>query len=187
MKQEIDVFDYAKEITRAIPGGVLLTTRSGEQLNSMTIGWGALGVEWGEPIFIVFVREGRFTRKLLDESMEFTVNLPYGEYDKRIVGYCGSHSGRDVNKAKELGLTLVESDEVGAPGILELPLTLECKVLYCQKQDRNAVPESIRKAMYPEDVDGTNPGANRDYHVAYYGKIVKAYLLQTGHVGEGNN
>ena len=36
---------------------------------AMTIGWGALGVEWGEPIFIVFVREGRFTRKLLDESM----------------------------------------------------------------------------------------------------------------------
>lgn len=178
MKQEIPVFDYAKEITQALPKGVLLTTRVQDKVNSMTIGWGTLGVVWGEPVFIVFVREGRFTREQLDASGEFTVNIPHGSYDRKIIGYCGAHSGRDTDKIRDLGLTLVDADLVKAPAIRELPLTLECRVLYRQLQDRTAIPEEIRRTMYPVDVDSSSPLANRDCHVAYYGKILKAYLLQ---------
>ena len=178
MKQEIQVFDYAKEITQAIPKGVLQTTRVQDKVNSMTIGWGTLGVVWGEPVFIVFVREGRFTREQLDASGEFTVNIPYGGCDRKIISYCGARSGRDTDKIRDLGLTLVEADLVRAPAIRELPLTLECRVLYRQLQDRAAIPEEIRRTMYPEDVDSSSPLANRDCHVAYYGKILKAYLLQ---------
>lgn len=83
MKQEINVFDYAKEITSALHNGVLLTTKNGEKVNCMTIGWGNLGVVWEQPVFITFVREGRFTREQLDASMDFTINIPYGEYDKK--------------------------------------------------------------------------------------------------------
>lgn len=178
MNRKIEVFDYAKEIVSAIPKGVLLTTKSGETVNTMTIGWGTLGVEWGVPIFIAFVREGRYTRELLDTSSEFTVNVPYGAFDKKILGYCGTKSGRNVNKISELGLTLAESEIVKAPGIKELPLTLECKVLYRQLQDRNAIPEEIQRSMYPENADSSCPGANRDYHVAYYGQIVNAYIIE---------
>ena len=39
--------------------GVLLTTKVGERTNSMVIGWGTLGIEWGKTIFTVFVRENR--------------------------------------------------------------------------------------------------------------------------------
>jgi len=178
MNRKIEVFDYAKEIVSAIPKGVLLTTKSGDTVNTMTIGWGMLGVDWGVPIFITFVREGRFTRELLDASGEFTINVPYGEFDKKILGYCGTKSGRNVNKILELGLTLAESEIVKAPGLKELPLTLECKVLYRQLQDRNAIPAEIRQSMYPEDADSSSPGANRDYHVAYYGQIVNAYIIE---------
>ena len=178
MNHKIEVFDYAKEIVSAIPKGVLLTTKSGDTINTMTIGWGTLGVEWGVPIFIAFVREGRFTRELLDASGEFTVNIPYGKFDKKILGYCGTKSGRNSNKISELGLTLAASEVVKAPGIKELPLTLECKVLYRQLQDRNAIPAEIRRSMYPEDADSSCPGANRDYHVAYYGQIVNAYIVE---------
>ena len=87
MKKEIEVFDYAKEIVSAIPKGVLLTTKGGGKVDTMTIGWGTLGVEWALPIFTVFVREGRFTREQLDASMEFTINVPYGDFDKKILGY----------------------------------------------------------------------------------------------------
>ncbi len=178
MKQEIEVFDYAKEIVSAIPGGVLLTTKAGDKVDTMTIGWGTLGVEWGLPIFVAFVREGRFTREQLDASMEFTVNVPCGDFDKKILGYCGTRTGRDTDKVNDLTLTPVESDLVGAPGIRELPLTLECKALYRQLQDKDAVPEFIREKMYPESLDSSHPGANRDYHIAYYGQIVKAYIIQ---------
>ena len=125
MNRRIEVFDYAKEIVSAIPKGVLLTTKSGDTANTMTIGWGTLGVEWGVPIFITFVREGRYTRELLDASGEFTINVPYGAVDKKVLGYCGTKSGRNVNKISELGLTLTESEIVKAPGIKELPLTLQ--------------------------------------------------------------
>ena len=178
MKKEINAFDYAKEIVSSIGKGILLTTKSGEKVNTMTIGWGTLGVEWGKPIFIAFVREGRFTRQMLDESMEFTVNVPLGKVDRNILGCCGTKSGRDTDKVKDLGLTLEASELVGAPGIRELPLTLECKVIYRQLQDRSAIPEDIRVRNYPEDADSSAPGANRDYHIAYYGEIVKAYIIQ---------
>lgn len=177
MRQEIRVFDYANEITSALKNGALLTTKSGEKVNAMTIGWGMLGMLWGEPYFLAFVREGRFTREQLDKSGEFTVNIPHGEFDRKIIGYCGSRSGRNIDKLKDLGLTLVEAETVQAPAIKELPLTLECKVIYSQLMDSNAIPENIRKAMYPENVDSSNPMANRDYHIAYYGKVLKSYIL----------
>ena len=178
MKQEIQVFDYAKEITRAISKGILLTTKYGDKTNIMTIGWGTLGIEWTLPIFTVFVREGRFTREMLDKSREFTVNIPYGDYDKKIIGYCGSRTGRNIDKAKDLGLTLVDGDLVAAPAIKEIPLTLECKVLYKQLQEKSAVPADIQKTFYPTDKDSTYAGANKDYHIAYYGQIVKAYIVK---------
>ena len=114
----------------------------------------------------------------MDESQEFTVNVPDGEFDKQILGYCGTKTGRNTDKISGMNLTLVESDLVKAPGIRELPLTLECKVLYQQLQDRNSIPEFIREKMYPENLDSSNPGANKDYHIAYYGQIVKAYIIQ---------
>jgi len=76
MKNNIDVIEYAKEIMTAIPKGVLLTTKVGERTNSMVIGWGTLGIEWGKTIFTVFVRENRFTRQQLDSNPEFTINIP---------------------------------------------------------------------------------------------------------------
>ena len=64
------------------------------------------------------------------------------------------------------------------PAVAEYPLTLECKVLYTQKQDLALIPEVIRKSDYPQDVDGINPLANRDPHTAYIGRIVNAYIIR---------
>lgn len=178
MKREIDVLEYAKEILTAVNKGVLLTTRTDDKVNSMTISWGTLGIEWARPIFTTFVREHRFTREQLEKNPEFTINIPVGEYNKKILGVCGSKSGRDMDKIGELGLTLVDSDEISVPGIKELPLTLECKVIYHQLQDKSAIPEGIQQSNYPQDVPSTHPSSNKDYHEAFYGEIVKAYIIE---------
>lgn len=167
-KQPIEVFDYAAEITKAIPKGVLLTTQAGGRTNTMTIGWGTLGTEWGVPVFVAYVRESRFTRELLDKNPEFTVNVPLGDFDKQIISFCGTKSGRDVDKFATLGLTAVEPEVISVPGIAQLPLTLECKVVYRQLQSE-ALEASLRDRYYP--------GAQPDLHVAYYGKIVAAYKI----------
>ncbi len=178
MKKEINVFDYAGHICKEMKKGILLTSKSGEKVNTMTIGWGMLGIEWGKPIFIALVRESRYTKQLIEESGEFTVNIPYGELDPKILGFCGTKSGRDVDKFGALGLTPEAPVAIRSPGIRQLPLTLECKVLYTQGQELSAIPDDILEQYYPQNVDGSNPGKNRDRHIAYYAEIVNAYLIE---------
>ena len=174
MKKTINVFDYAGDICMAMKKGILLTARNGDMVNPMTIGWGTVGIEWGKPIFIAFVRPSRYTHEMVEQSGEFTVNIPVGESDpavSKILGFCGTKSGRDVDKVEELGLNLVDSDVVDVPGIQELPLTLECKVLYKQDQVVQAIPDPLRARYYPDRNDLS------DYHTAYYAEIVNAYLI----------
>lgn len=173
MKQQINPFDYAGEICKAMKKGILLTTKAGEKVNTMTIGWGHIGIEWSRPIFVAYVRESRFTKQMLEANGEFTVNIPYGNVDSKILGYCGTKSGRDVDKIQAMHLTLVDSDIISVPGIKEFPLTLECKVIYKQKQDLSAIPADILARYYPMDETGF-----QDYHYAYYGEIVNAYLIR---------
>ena len=174
MKELVDVFDYAGNICKSMKKGVLLTTKAGDRVNTMTIGWGHIGVEWGRPIFIVYVRESRYTKQLLEECGEFTVNIPYHDVDSKILSYCGKMSGRDTDKISDMGLTLVESDVISVPGIQQLPLTLECKVIYKQKQDLSCLPQEILERFYPV----IDESGFQDYHIAYYGEIVNAYLIK---------
>ena len=178
MKQKIDVFDYAGHICKAMKPGILLTTKSGDKVNTMTIGWGMIGVEWSKPLFIGYVRESRFTRTMLKENGEFTINVPYGDFDANILGVAGRTSGRDNDKISQLGLTLVEPEVISVPGIKEFPLTLECKVIYAQEQDLSRLEEPYLTRYYPQDVEGSFPGSNRDYHVAFYGEILDAYIIE---------
>lgn len=177
MKKEIDVFEYGNYILQAVQKGVLLTTKSEDKVNSMTISWGTLGIEWGKTIFTAFVRENRFTKEQLNNNLEFTINIPYGEYNKKILGFCGTKSGKNVDKIKELGLTLEDGVAVSVPGIKELPLTLECKVLYKKIQDRNEIGSDIKETYYPENIDSSFSGSNKDYHIEYIGEVVKAYII----------
>ena len=168
MKKKIDAFAYANEILQAVGKGVLMTTKAEGQVDTMTIGWGTMGIQWGKPIFIAYVRESRYTKALVDKNPEFTINVPYGEYDKAILGFCGTKSGRDTDKIAELGLHLEEGETVSVPAIRELPLTLECKVIYKQEQIKEAIAPDALARYYPEG----------DFHTAYYGQITDAYIVE---------
>ena len=173
MKKKIDVFEHMGEILNGVKNGVLITSKADDRVNSMTISWGTVGVEWGKPIFVTFIRENRFTRNLLEKNGEFTVNIPIDDSAKKILGFCGSKSGRDIDKAKEIGLTYEDPEIISVPGVKELPLTLECKVIYKQTQDIHAITEENQEKFYPQSADGS-----QDIHVAYYGEIVNAYVIE---------
>ncbi len=178
MKKNIEVFDYASDIMKSLQKGVLLTTKVDDKINTMTISWGKLGIEWAKKIFIVYVRESRYTKTLLDKNPEFTISIPIGEFKRNILGIAGTKSGRDLDKIKELNLTLEQSVKISVPGIKELPLTLECKVIYKQAQDPDEISKEHLTTFYPQDVISTHHAANRDYHTAYYGEIVSAYIIK---------
>jgi len=62
---------------------------------------------------------------------------------------------------------------IHVPGIQELPLTQECRVIYKQKQDLERMPQSVIDRFYPV----VDESGFQDYHIAYYGEIVNAYLI----------
>lgn len=177
MKEMINVTKYAQMITEALPKGILLNTKN-TKFNSMVIGWGALGTVWGKSAFTVYVREHRYTRAQIDATKEFTISVPLEQPIPSIAKVCGMQSGRDIDKEAEAYLTLENPEIINVPGIREYPLTLECKVLYSQRQELENIPDDIREKMYPQDVDGTYPMANRDIHTAYIGEIVAAYIIK---------
>ena len=134
----------------------------------MVIGWGHVGRVWECPVFIAYVRNNRYTREMLDKNPEFTVNVPLNGYDKKAFAVCGTKSGRDTDKITEAGLTLVEPEVISVPAIKEIPLTLECRVIYRQEQDVSALPETILRQFYRIE---------KDDHIAYYGLIEAAYII----------
>ena len=185
MREKIDVWEQAPTILSELKRGVLLTSAAKGEVNPMTIGWGALGIEWGKPLFVAYVRTSRHTHDLLDESGEFTVSVPLATGDaekdacvRKILATCGSKSGRDTDKVAELELTLVDGEQVDVPAIAELPLTLECRVIYRRDQDVSLLPDALREHNYPEDKGPEAPLANRCLHTEYYGEIVSAYILR---------
>ena len=177
MAEQINVFDYSEQIMKALRRGILLNT-NGDKFNSMVISWGHFGIIWGEPTFVVYVREHRYTKPQLDKTMEFTLSIPLDKPDPLISKVCGSLSGHNIDKVKEAGLELSYAESNNTPGVKQYPLTIECKVLYSQDQDLSKIPEDIREKMYPQDVDGTYPMANRDAHTMYVGQIVDAYIIR---------
>ena len=174
MKKEVNALEYTALIAEAMThGGVLLTTKAGEKVNTMTIGWGTIGVEWKKPIFAAYVRESRYTREMLGQNGEFTVNIPLnGSCSSEKLLFCGRKSGRDVDKIQDMDFHLVPSDCVSVPGIKELPLTLECRVLYTMVQDVKGMPQEVIDRFYPEG------NGKPDLHVAFYAEILKAYRIE---------
>ena len=168
-KRKIEPAEYAGIIAKALQKGIFLTAKAGGKVNTMMIGWGTVGRIWNRPAFIAYVRTTRFTREMLDKNPEFTVNVPVNSYDKEALRVLGTLSGRDLDKIKELGLTLVEPEVISVPGIKEYPLTLECRVLYRQEQEADKLPEDIRGQFYSVETED---------HVVYYGEIAAAYVIE---------
>ena len=177
MKEKIKITDYANLITAALPRGILLNTH-GDKFNSMVIGWGHIGTLWGRPTFHVYVRQRRYTKPQLDKTGEFAVSVPLDKIDPVINRVCGVQSGYNIDKVQEAGLILEDAEIIHTPGIRQYPLTLECRVLYAQDQDLSRIPSDILRSTYPQDVPGTNPLANRDFHTMYVGEIVAAYIIR---------
>ena len=78
----------------------LLTSGTPDCYNTMTASWGQMGVLWGKNVLTAYVRTSRKTFELVEQNNLFTVSfLP--QADRPILQFCGSHSGRDCDKAKE--------------------------------------------------------------------------------------
>lgn len=178
MKEKINMFEYSQPILENLQRGVLLTTKADNKVNTMTISWGSLGIEWGKPIFTAYVRKHRFTHEQLEKNPEFTVNIPMETFNGKILGEAGTKSGHNMDKIDYLGITLENPESISVPAIKEFPLTLECRIVYKQDQTSENMKSEYNEFFYPQDVDSSHHDKNKDYHTAYYGEIVAAYIIK---------
>ena len=75
----------------------------------------------------ISIRPNRYSFNIIKESKEFVLNIVNEELVKQ-ADFCGSHSGRDVDKFKVLNLTPIKGEKVNSPLIKESPINLECQV-----------------------------------------------------------
>jgi flavin reductase (DIM6/NTAB) family NADH-FMN oxidoreductase RutF len=142
----------------------IITAGTLNKFNSMTAGWGGFGVIWCKKVAAIAVRPQRFTYQFLARESDFSLSF-FSEKYKDALNYFGSHSGKDVDKAKETGVT---------------PLEFDGKVVYYKEADLVI----ILKKIYFHDIDPKNfidlkpeefyPG--NDYHRLYIGEISKILI-----------
>lgn len=158
--------EYASQILESLAsGGAFLTVSADGKRNTMTIGWGSVSIYWGKPVFIAPVRLSRFTHRLISGAGEFTVSFPAPGKFKQELAYCGTKSGRDVDKFKECSLEAQAGRTVDCPVIQGAGLHIECRIRSSLTMDVAQMDAGIA-AMYK---DG-------DVHTLYFGEIVDCYL-----------
>ena len=130
--------------------------------NTMTCSWGAAGVLWNKPSVTCYVRHSRYTLGFMEQQDMFTLSF-LGDEHRKALSFCGSHSGRDCDKAAESGLHPVALD--GAVTFEEAKLVLVCKKRYAADMDIADIPEDAKTSFYGDN----------DAHRLYIGEIVACY------------
>lgn len=161
--QEIEPAEIEDNVFTAIGEQWMLITAGGPQdFNTMTASWGGMGHLWNRDVAFIFVRPQRYTFGYVEDNETFTLSFFGAEY-RDALQYCGTHSGRNVDKVEHAGLTPAMG-ETGGVYFEEARLVLECRKLYAQDLNASSfVDTDIRADVYAAD----------DFHRLYVGEIVR--------------
>ena len=162
--KDLNYMSIAEDAVSKIKKGAFLTVKAADALNTMTIGWATFGVIWQKPIMMVAVRSTRHTFGIIEKAQDFTVTIPSVDMSKA-TNFCGSKSGRDVDKFKMCNLETADGRNVASP-IIKVPgIHYECKIVYKSAMNPDNLDKNYDKSIYPK----------KDYHTHYFGEIVACY------------
>jgi flavin reductase (DIM6/NTAB) family NADH-FMN oxidoreductase RutF len=139
---------------------MLITAGTTDTYNTMTASWGGLGVLWERKVAFCFIRPTRYTYEFMEKSDMYSLSF-FEEQHRKVLTFCGSHSGRDMDKIKGAGLTPKKDD--GVVYFDEARLVLVCRKIYFQDIMPDRFLDQKINEMYPQ----------KDYHRMYVGEIVK--------------
>lgn len=143
---------------------MLVTAGDENAHNTMTASWGGLGVLWKKYVSFVFVRPQRYSMEFMQAKEHYSLCFFDKQY-RPALSYCGSHSGRDVDKDKETGLTALY--DKAAPYYEQARIVFICRKMHAQFLDPACfLDPSIDSGIYPQ----------KDYHKLFIGEIVKVLL-----------
>lgn len=155
----MDFFGIDKTMQSYLNKGAFVV--SGEKPNVMTASWGMIGNLWGKKVVLVPIRQSRFTKEFVDKTGEFTLSVPYDTMQKELT-FCGTKSGRDVDKFDALKLQKVKADKVNTYKVGGCDAYFECKVLTSYTLKEEDLPDSINQNAYKTG----------DYHTLYIAEIL---------------
>ena len=145
---------------------LLITAGNEEKYNTMTASWGAMGVMWGKNAITVYIRPQRYTKEFVDREETFTISV-LGEDYRKALNYCGTVSGRGIDKITEAGLTPYFVD--GTAGIQEADMIMVCKKMY---------HDTIKSECFDETENDTKWYPQKDYHTMYIAEIQKVLVRE---------
>ena len=164
MKQISYLEAMALTTERMSDGGVFLSI-GGETPNTLTIGWGAVGYYWRRPVFTAVIRPQRFSYAPLLKEGKFTVSVPTKNPLKKELAFCGTKSGRDVDKFDGHGITMGKAQMFDAPIVNECGIHFECVVKLVQDMTPDRMDKEVIDSAYPAG----------DMHTMFFGEIVACY------------
>ncbi|MCX7995822.1 MAG: flavin reductase family protein [candidate division WOR-3 bacterium] len=126
MKKEVPV----SKANRLINSGnvIMVTSHYKDKSNIITIAW-QTPVSIKPPALAIAVGKERFSLELIKKSGEFIVNIPNWDLLEPML-FCGTHSGRDIDKFKETKLTPEKAEKlIKTPRIKECIGSIECSVI----------------------------------------------------------
>lgn len=163
-----DPLSISEILMARLKDGLFLTVKSGDVMNTMTIGWGLLGLMWQRPYFVVPVRNSRYTFSIIEKASDFTVTLPTEDMKEAIL-LCGTKSGRDLDKLKACKLKTIAAQRTTTPILDIAGIHLECCIRYKNILKTENLDPSLTM-FYPD----------KDYHTHYFGEILECY--ETGEI-----
>jgi flavin reductase (DIM6/NTAB) family NADH-FMN oxidoreductase RutF len=105
----------------------LITSASGGRRNVMTAAW-VMAVDFDPAKIVAVIAADTFTRKLIEASGEFVVNVPTAKMIDTVYA-AGQVSGEEVDKLATLGLATSPASIVAAPLLEGCAAWLECRVV----------------------------------------------------------
>ena len=156
----------------------LATAGSMENFNSCTVSWGSMGTLWARPgnngsVITVYLHPARYTQQFFKENDMFTVSF-FPEDRRKALGYMGSHSGRDGDKATAAGLTPVPMGE--SVTYKEASMTFLCRKVYQHQFFKEDIATEVQdyykvnSRVYPVDENG-----EWQPHWVFVGEIIDAW------------
>lgn len=149
---KLDISELSLQIFNVIgKQWFLLTAGNQSAYNTMTASWGTMGILWNKPVAIVFIRPQRHTFEFANTSDKLTLSV-FPEAHRDVLNYCGKFSGKEVDKIKETGLSVIETPN-GGVSYQESEMYIDCTKLFVSdmKEENFLVKELVQKHYAKDD------------------------------------
>ncbi|MDR3227006.1 MAG: flavin reductase [Prevotellaceae bacterium] len=152
----------------------VITAGDSTHYNSMTAGWGGIGILFQQPAAWCVLRANRYTLELMRRDTTYTLSFFPDEYKEQVL-FLGSKSGRDSQKMQETTLTAVQTP-LGNMTYKEARLVFECSL----SQITTVSPDDFYSPDNKQFIEDGYAEAH-DYHKIVFGEITKIWVQKQAH------